>query len=558
MFWGKKNRPVLYNIVTWGLIFGSVIVFFIYCLTIKTPNLSFYNGQVYEWLEEGTISYGDVRQNINKLPYFTEGESGDILTYTTILKKQDEDIDTLLLRGVHQKIRVYLDGSLVYSFGEEEHLSLGKTPGCAWLMVKLPEQYNGMELKVELETIYKHYGSTIDKLYLGTKTSLIFMVLLQGLFGLILEIPILIIGFGLIIIGHMCRDNKLAARRIIYLGLFALLNSGGLMLQERVGQFCFKRPLINLFLFYIIYSLLPIVLLRFYMTYRSFARSKYIKVIYWVAVLNFFFMHFMQLTSTLDYMETKVINHIIVLLIAVGSLCIYIKEKLAKEAPRLDIFAASFVYAVFGILDILRYYLCSSKGNVMFFSKFGFVFFILILGFSAIKQISGEHASAIEEKTYKKLAYTDLMTDLPNRSAFEKQMEVYRGSGIKPIIAIVDINNLKYINDTYGHKAGDDAIRLVGKNLIDILGDQVTVYRIGGDEFCALSHTLTEDVFNEKFKTVQLSLQKLAMKVPYPLIAACGYVKTGGEGIDKAFIEADYNMYQEKLRLKGIQDESTS
>ncbi|MCA5959448.1 diguanylate cyclase [Blautia sp. RD014234] len=54
----------------------------------------------------------------------------------------------------------------------------------------------------------------------------------------------------------------------------------------------------------------------------------------------------------------------------------------------------------------------------------------------------------------------DILTNLPNRTAFENQMEKYRTGDAdkRPIVMIVDLNGLKEINDTYGHKAGDVAI----------------------------------------------------------------------------------------------------
>lgn len=554
----KRSRPFFYSIVTGIVLLIGGIVYIVYCMTIHKHDMSFYNEQIHEWSGEGTVSYGDTKQKIASLPFYTVGREGDILTYTTILKEQDDSANTLMFRDVHQRVRVYLDGEKVYSIGDDDSSLVGKTPGNAWVIVRLPEQFDEVELKIELETIYSHYGRSMGKLYLGTKTSLLYMVLLQGLFGLFLELPIFFIGILLMIIGFLFRNNKVAIRRIIYLGVFALLASYWMMLEEGMGQLVSRRPLINFTLASIIYGILPIVLLRFLMTYRSFAKSRYIKGIFWLSILNFLSVHILQFTNILDYMETKSGIHLIWILIIGGGLGIYIKERMTEDNPRKDIFTASFVFSVFGIIDILRYYCNNGKSNGLFFTRFGLVFFILILGYSAIKQVSGEHAGAIEEKTYKKLAYTDLMTELPNRTAFEKQMEAYRVSGKRPIIAIADINNLKSINDTYGHKAGDDAIRMAGKNLVDTLGSQVSVYRIGGDEFCALSDSVTEDEFQSKIQKIQSNLDKLAAEMPFTLTTAYGYIMTGEEGIDKAFIAADHRMYQEKVKLKGLMDEKTS
>ncbi len=60
------------------------------------------------------------------------------------------------------------------------------------------------------------------------------------------------------------------------------------------------------------------------------------------------------------------------------------------------------------------------------------------------------------------MAYTDLLTGLPNRNAFEKRMEALRGSGISgTMVVVADLNDLKRINDQRGHQKGDEALIFV-------------------------------------------------------------------------------------------------
>ena len=55
------------------------------------------------------------------------------------------------------------------------------------------------------------------------------------------------------------------------------------------------------------------------------------------------------------------------------------------------------------------------------------------------------------------------------------------------LLALYDVNNLKYVNDTYGHQSGDEMIRRVADTLLAHLGSLGKCYRIGGDEFVFLS-----------------------------------------------------------------------
>jgi len=82
-------------------------------------------------------------------------------------------------------------------------------------------------------------------------------------------------------------------------------------------------------------------------------------------------------------------------------------------------------------------------------------------------------------------ARSDPLTRLPNRRAFEEQLEAYEAAGTSVSLAICDIDNFKRINDQYGHPVGDRVIRVVADTLRDNCGGNM-VARIGGEEFVVL------------------------------------------------------------------------
>ena len=90
----------------------------------------------------------------------------------------------------------------------------------------------------------------------------------------------------------------------------------------------------------------------------------------------------------------------------------------------------------------------------------------------------------------RRLAYSDPLTGLANRRAFEMQLSDLRrslGDGCAlGVLAIVDLDNLKPINDRFGHAAGDECLRQLAMRLETSLSDAAIVARIGGDEFALL------------------------------------------------------------------------
>ncbi len=87
------------------------------------------------------------------------------------------------------------------------------------------------------------------------------------------------------------------------------------------------------------------------------------------------------------------------------------------------------------------------------------------------------------------MAKTDMMTGLPNRVAFiedlEEKLRIAKASDRKMAMIGVDLNRFKDINDTYGHKAGDEVLKIIASRFLEDLDRSEFIARLGGDEFAA-------------------------------------------------------------------------
>ncbi len=101
------------------------------------------------------------------------------------------------------------------------------------------------------------------------------------------------------------------------------------------------------------------------------------------------------------------------------------------------------------------------------------------------------------EKELLKLANTDPLTDLPNRSFFQASHQNLVRRTEPHALLCLDMDNFKKINDSLGHQTGDILIKQIAKRLQRITGSDATCYRLGGDEFSVLMedtsdiHTIT-------------------------------------------------------------------
>jgi len=99
-------------------------------------------------------------------------------------------------------------------------------------------------------------------------------------------------------------------------------------------------------------------------------------------------------------------------------------------------------------------------------------------------------AKVIAERKVQLLAYRDTLTDLPNRLLFADRLEqaVIRSERSRTSMALmlIDIDDFKLVNDSFGHDAGDKLIKAVGQLISRSLRRADTIARLGGDEFAVI------------------------------------------------------------------------
>jgi diguanylate cyclase (GGDEF)-like protein/PAS domain S-box-containing protein len=117
------------------------------------------------------------------------------------------------------------------------------------------------------------------------------------------------------------------------------------------------------------------------------------------------------------------------------------------------------------------------------------------------------------EAAIEHLAYFDPLTDLPNRSLFNDRASLAIGQALrhnhKVAIMVLDLDNFKEVNDSFGHDAGDLLLRKVGKRLKSLIRATDTISRFAGDEFILLFPELKHETeANQIARRVLTSLRK--------------------------------------------------
>lgn len=173
--------------------------------------------------------------------------------------------------------------------------------------------------------------------------------------------------------------------------------------------------------------------------------------------------------------------------------------------------------------------------------------------------IAGKLFKRISNPNYKDMANTDYLTKLKNRNAF--MIDIHNRDAKKQTgcgLLVADMNDLKKINDTYGHQAGDVSICAIANLLSGCAGKHPT-YRIGGDEFVMIvDHTDMQtledmkDMILEKMEHLKLNHEhdlKLSLSVGIAM-----YDEEKDKTLLHTFKRADFRMYNMKRDTKKDRD----
>ena len=146
-----------------------------------------------------------------------------------------------------------------------------------------------------------------------------------------------------------------------------------------------------------------------------------------------------------------------------------------------------------------------------------------------------------------RLSRVDTLTDVFNRNAMIEKMDQLAKQNVPAGLVYADVNNLKVINDSKGHEAGDQALRDSARMLMAEFGRE-HVYRAGGDEFVVMIPKISEKEFNAEYKALVSNLKDLN----HDLFSSGAYWCSDSSRIEEALRIADQQMYEAKRHFNEM------
>jgi diguanylate cyclase (GGDEF)-like protein len=167
---------------------------------------------------------------------------------------------------------------------------------------------------------------------------------------------------------------------------------------------------------------------------------------------------------------------------------------------------------------------------------------LILLAMEDITERKGSELKLRHDSTH------DMLTGLYNRAFFDEELERLARSRMFPTsIVMADVNNLKAVNDTLGHEAGDNLIRLAARVILEAFRAEDIVARIGGDEFAILLPGTDKNVAEEAVKRIMDSPEIISGQVSIAFGIASAENK---DLLAEALKLSDKRMYRDKSDQK--------
>lgn len=166
-------------------------------------------------------------------------------------------------------------------------------------------------------------------------------------------------------------------------------------------------------------------------------------------------------------------------------------------------------------------------------------------------------------RSMERLISADPLTGLNNRGQLTRYMtqeNAIKREGRMTYVVMIDVNNFKKINDTYGHGSGDKALIIIADSLRKAMGRSGMpgfIGRYGGDEFVMVPHPQDEAEIADLAKAIRECISEAGEKeaLPFDIGVSIGYDRLefeGGDSFQKCLERADQKLYKDKTITKAM------
>jgi len=483
-----------------------------------------------------------------------------VVLHVALPKDQEIQDATLCFYVYHAVVNVRYGSELLYSYGSDLAES-GTMIGAQYPQIRIPDDAWGNEITIQMDVKENKAFSRITSLrmYPADNAWQFFLndnaanciLILAGLVFSVLGLLLL-----LIIWTKDSWSRQLACILILMLTVFIWLYSEtGMFRLFSSSHIWSEMEFISLF-----FAIIPLLL---YMRENE-PNPRIRKACSGIALyctVFFIVTTILNFTNIMHYCDTLFLCHINILASCIVMLYVSHRRVKKEKGDRL-LLLGCLVMVLFAVLDVCRFNIIKfvPKLNGLRTASIipvGMIVFVIMLFASFYTALTRRTVIEQTNARLRQLAYIDPLTGLGNRARCDEVIRTIHTSPLQGyIIIMLDLNNLKAVNDRFGHDTGDRLLQHFGTLLHEIFADTGDVIRNGGDEFLVIAHWEYRDLINDRLSLMQERMKTCFSDIDPPvgtITAAYGTAESSPEKPilpEKAIKTADQAMYNMKVRQK--------
>ena len=553
----KERRNPIYHYIFYALLFIEAVIILFVSIQ-RHIYIDFQNEALFS-LNDNWLFYED---NGNRhsltLPAITDAGSDKTITISTQIPYSAANLSSIGILTDHQSIIASIDDKVIYSriINQNPKRFFNVPIGSVWDIIPLKPNSQGKTLTLVLSSEYHDYAGRINEVHIGTKASILLHTLDHYGMGFLLSVLISVMGSFLIFLYFFVKRLLRADKSLYYLGWFSVISGLWLLMESNLSQLFFNNAYLISTISYLALMTFPIPILLYVNLFPNYHYKNLNTYLIYILLINNFLIITLQFFNIGDFHETQpLMNTLLLFILMIAMITLWLDLLKYKNKEVKSFTLASLILFLFSVVEIYGYQYRAEQmkgGNF----RIGFYLFLLILAWDGVGKIV-DYIKLSERAThYRQLAYRDSLTNCRNRIAYEMDIEKV-DTEREVTIFMADMNNMKEINDTYGHQIGDEVIILCSQCLLKVFGR--SVYRIGGDEFLSIQYGLTQENINDMLQAFQEECDKTNEDIAYQFVLSVGYASYDpliDMSIHDTIKRADNNMYLTKDKMKKDQNQS--
>lgn len=554
----KYSGPVLV-----GIIF---IIMFVVSILLNNSYNSNLDSRLTTFEDNWIVSIQDKEDEEAIFPFRLDSKIKSCTMTNTLGKVNDEDV--LILQYQYQDITVKVNGTIIYEYEKPRIGNISTILGTNILSIPMKDEYSNQTIVLEMDSIKPTEAISIEHMYLNNTGDYLFHIFQQNILQLLIATLLLVTGIIYLIIYITVKVKKVIIPKVegeyfLYLFIFSIFTGLWIITDLHILFLITGKLIVNDILSYLSFAIIPIgfVYINYYILKRFHKIFIAMEVVY---ILNLFIQMLLFVTGIYDFANMLIFSQI---LMFAGAIALFVMVLVAAiqglNRERLILLIGFCIFSLFVMICLIGYVFGPVDFNYNTYFLLGMLVIAIVFGYIVLKEfimVMGENA--LMEQT-KKYAYTDALTGIGNRRAYEETLVQEKAKIGERHLTIIgfDVNFLKQANDTLGHKAGDELLIATAHFISKIFGNEEkkNVFRTGGDEFSAIVNLPKEEI-EMRLITLSYEVKNWRGEINHSLSIAVGYAvkdEYPDISLEELSIKADEEMYKSKRSSHKIEKKNS-